>query len=182
MVPCKNKNWYLVFGHGCDTTDSQMSPQPQLRLGCGDIWESVVSQPWTKTRYQFLQPQWCLQLNGQWRSLRWFSSNNFSANVVGIPFVQNCTHVCFLPGVSGNRLYLWALFKIDLHFRALWYISRQSELWLDLQIRVVYGHPKNCIHNSCFVEIFWGFAPTNLTCVGGFGVYFLGGGHFKQYG
>ena len=33
-----------------------MSPQPRLlRLGCGDIWESVVSQPWPKTRYQFLQ-------------------------------------------------------------------------------------------------------------------------------
>ena len=33
-----------------------MSPQPRLRLGCGDIWESVVSQPWPQTRYQFLQP------------------------------------------------------------------------------------------------------------------------------
>ena len=32
-----------------------MSPQPRLRLGCGDIWESVVSQPWPQTRYQFLQ-------------------------------------------------------------------------------------------------------------------------------
>ena len=34
-----------------------MSPQPRLRLGCGDIWESVVSHPWPQTRYQFLQ-QW----------------------------------------------------------------------------------------------------------------------------
>ena len=33
-----------------------MSPQPRLRLGCGDIWESVVSQQWPQTRYQFLQP------------------------------------------------------------------------------------------------------------------------------
>ena len=32
-----------------------MSPQPRLCLGCGDIWESVVSQPWPQTRYQFLQ-------------------------------------------------------------------------------------------------------------------------------
>ena len=48
------RNWYLVFGHGCDTTDSQMSPQPRRSRGCGDIWESVVSQPWPKTRYQFL--------------------------------------------------------------------------------------------------------------------------------
>ena len=32
-----------------------MSPQPRLRLGCGDIWESVVSQPWPQTWYQFLQ-------------------------------------------------------------------------------------------------------------------------------
>ena len=48
------RNWYLVFGHGCDTTDSQMSPQPRRSWGCGDIWESVVSQPWPKTRYQFL--------------------------------------------------------------------------------------------------------------------------------
>ena len=56
VVPWQNRNWYLVFGHGCETTDSQMSPQPRLRLGCGDIWESVVSQPWPQTRYQFLQP------------------------------------------------------------------------------------------------------------------------------
>ena len=48
------RNWYQVWGHGCDTTDSQMSPQPRRSRGCGDIWESVVSQPWPKTRYQFL--------------------------------------------------------------------------------------------------------------------------------
>ena len=48
------RNWYRVWGHGCDTTDSQMSPQPRRSRGCGDIWESVVSQPWPKTRYQFL--------------------------------------------------------------------------------------------------------------------------------
>ena len=48
------RNWYQVWGHGCDTTDSQMSPQPRRSLGCGDIWESVVSQPWPKTRHQFL--------------------------------------------------------------------------------------------------------------------------------
>ena len=47
-------NWYRVWGHGCDTTDSQMSPQPRRSRGCSDIWESVVSQPWPKTRYQFL--------------------------------------------------------------------------------------------------------------------------------
>ena len=51
---CGWRNWYLVWGHGCDTTDSQMSPQPRRSRGCGDIWESVVSQPWPKTRYQFL--------------------------------------------------------------------------------------------------------------------------------
>ena len=28
-----------------DTTNSQMSPQPRLRLSYGDIWESVVSHP-----------------------------------------------------------------------------------------------------------------------------------------
>ena len=48
------RNWYRVCGHGCDTIDSQISPQPRLRLDCGDIWESVVSQPWPKMRYQFL--------------------------------------------------------------------------------------------------------------------------------
>ena len=48
------RNWYRVWGPGCDTTDSQMSPQPRRSHGCGDIWESVVSQPWLKTRYQFL--------------------------------------------------------------------------------------------------------------------------------
>ena len=48
------RNWYQVWGHGCDTTESQMSPQPRRSRGCGDIWESVVSQPWPKTRYQFL--------------------------------------------------------------------------------------------------------------------------------
>ena len=48
------RNWYRVWGHGCDTTESQMSPQPRRSRGCGDIWESVVSQPWPKTRYQFL--------------------------------------------------------------------------------------------------------------------------------
>ena len=48
------RNWYQVWGHGCDTTDSQMSPQLRRSRDCGDIWESVVSQPWPKTRYQFL--------------------------------------------------------------------------------------------------------------------------------
>ena len=44
-------NWYLVFGHGFDTTDSLMEPQPRRSR---DILESVVSQPWPQTRYQFL--------------------------------------------------------------------------------------------------------------------------------
>ena len=48
------RNWYIVFGHGCDTIDSQMSPQPRLCLGYGEIWESVVLQSWPKTRFQFL--------------------------------------------------------------------------------------------------------------------------------
>ena len=47
-------NWYQVWGHGCDTTDSQMSPQPRHSRGCGDIWESMVSQPWPKTMCQFI--------------------------------------------------------------------------------------------------------------------------------
>ena len=50
------RKWCLVFGHGCDTTDSEISPQPRRSRNCGDIWESVVSQPWSKTRYQFLFP------------------------------------------------------------------------------------------------------------------------------
>ena len=28
------RNWYRVWGHGCDTTDSQMSPQPWRSRGC----------------------------------------------------------------------------------------------------------------------------------------------------
>ena len=51
---CCWRNWYHVWGHGCDTTDSQMSPQPRRSWGCGNIWDSVLSQPWPKTRYQFL--------------------------------------------------------------------------------------------------------------------------------
>ena len=62
-------NWYLVFGHGCDTTDSRMSPQPRHSRGCGDIWESVVSQPWPKTRYQFLFYHGTTQLTLKYESL-----------------------------------------------------------------------------------------------------------------
>ena len=63
------RNWYLVFGHGCDTTYSQMSPQPRRSRGCGDIWESVVSQPWPKTRYQFLFYHGTTKLNLNYESL-----------------------------------------------------------------------------------------------------------------
>ena len=36
--------WLKLHSHSTlhDTTDSQMSPQPRLSLGCGDILESVV--------------------------------------------------------------------------------------------------------------------------------------------
>ena len=47
------RNWYLVFSHGCDTTDCKTSPQPK-HLSCGDIWKFVMSQQWPKMRYQFL--------------------------------------------------------------------------------------------------------------------------------
>ena len=43
-------NWnrvscWRIWGHGSDTTDSQMSPQPRHNQGCGGNWESVVSRP-----------------------------------------------------------------------------------------------------------------------------------------
>ena len=60
LINCFNicmieQTWYLVFSHLCNTTDFQMSPQSRLCVGCGDIWKYVVSQPWLKTMYQFLQ-------------------------------------------------------------------------------------------------------------------------------
>ena len=63
------RNWYRVWGHGCDTTDSQMSPQPRRSRDCGDIWESVVSQPWPQTRYQFLFYHGTTQLTLKYESL-----------------------------------------------------------------------------------------------------------------
>ena len=63
------RKWYLIFGHGCDTTDSQMSPQPRRSRGCGDISESVVSQPWPKTRYHFLFYHGTTKLTLNWESL-----------------------------------------------------------------------------------------------------------------
>ena len=43
--------WYLIFG----MAEKPQTPKPQPRhLGCGDIWESMMSQPWPKMRYQFL--------------------------------------------------------------------------------------------------------------------------------
>ena len=41
--------WFPVM-ISYDTADSLMSPWPRLRLGSGDIWESVVSPPWPQTR------------------------------------------------------------------------------------------------------------------------------------
>ena len=63
------KNWYRVWRNGCDTTDSQMSPQPRRSRGCGDIWESVVSQPWPKMRYQFLFYHGTTKLPSRYESL-----------------------------------------------------------------------------------------------------------------
>ena len=51
------------YVEGIDTSFSVMAVTPQTpkchhnrgaSRGCGGIWESVVSQPWPKTRYQFL--------------------------------------------------------------------------------------------------------------------------------
>ena len=48
------RNWYRVWRHGCDTTDSQLSPKPRCSQVCGDIWQSVASQLWPKTMYHIL--------------------------------------------------------------------------------------------------------------------------------
>ena len=57
------RNCYRVWGHCCDTTDSQMSPQPRRSRGCGDIWESVVSQPWPKNEVSISILSWYHKIN-----------------------------------------------------------------------------------------------------------------------
>ena len=50
------EKFQVTWAEGIHTEFEVMavSPQPRRSRGCGDIWESVVSQPWPKTRYQFL--------------------------------------------------------------------------------------------------------------------------------
>ena len=86
-----------------------MSPQPRLRLGCGDIWESVVSQPWPQTQYQFLQQILLaneLSLLCLLNSLRELPSGSYMTNnVFNLLFAKNKLTVKHLSRtLVGNRI------------------------------------------------------------------------------
>ena len=89
-----------------DTTDSQMSPQPRLCLGCGDIWESVVPPPWPETRYQFLQ----------------YNENSG----ISTPWRQNRNRMAELGDIRCTW-YIFDIFIVCLASRDNWYIV--FEIW-----------------------------------------------------
>ena len=111
MVPRYNKNWYLVFGHGCDPTDSQMSPQPRLHLGCGDILGvcGVTAMPgnevsipsaitWAKVDPGLngvTRPKWINDQNYWNKRATWYVFRPFFSNSVylgPVAYSRNCLY------------------------------------------------------------------------------------------
>ena len=73
-----------AFIEGTDTefevmTVTQLTPK-WLRIGCGDLWECVVSQSWPKTRYNCLTYHGTTQLTWNYEVIHW-SFNTGSKSV-----------------------------------------------------------------------------------------------------
>ena len=73
-----------AFIEGTDTefevmTVTQLTPK-WLRIGCGDLWECVVSQSWPKTRYKCLTYHGTTQLTWNYEVIHW-SFNTGSKSV-----------------------------------------------------------------------------------------------------
>ena len=96
----------------------------RLRLCCGDIWKSVVSQPWPQTRYQFLQlmlvarrPSW-KNPGPRLYTLKHFQYSTLSSKMTYGCLVNDCVRGC---GKKTWKCYPTTLWLLDAHCWATFY-------------------------------------------------------------